>query len=312
MCRYSRRKFLAQSAVGTLALASHGLLTNTAFAADPAQKMAIAKWNGAKDLNAAQIKEAAIKLTEKAIEAIGGLKQFIGNGSVVWIKPNIGWDRKPEAAANTNPDVVGAIVRLCFDAGAKTVKVGDYPCNTPAKTYASSGIEAAAKQYGADVVFLKKDRFKETDIKGERVKNIPIYPEIIECDLVINVPVIKHHGISQLTMCMKNYMGVIEKRNTFHQDIPTCLSDITRYMKPRISILDAVRVLKDHGPVGGNLADVETKLMLAAGTDVVALDAWGAEVMGKKPTEIKSVKKAAEVGLGTMDYKSFAKEIAVA
>jgi uncharacterized protein (DUF362 family) len=312
MSCYTRRDFLTHSAAGALALASQGLLTNAAFAAESAQKMAIAKWSGATDLNAQQISEAAVKLTEKAIEGIGGLKQFIGRGSVVWIKPNIGWDRTPEKAANTNPDVVATLIRLCFDAGAKTVKVGDNSCNIAAKSYASSGIEEAAKKLGAEVVFLDKTRFKETEIKGERVKKIPIYPAIMECDLVINVPVVKHHGLSKLTMCMKNYMGIIEKRNTFHQDIPTCLADITRFMKPRISVLDAVRVLKANGPVGGNLADVDTKLMLAAGTDVVALDAWGAEIMGKNPTEIKSVKKGADVGLGSMDYKSIAKEFTVA
>jgi uncharacterized protein (DUF362 family) len=310
MSQYSRRDFLTHSAAGALALASHGLLTNTAFAAEPAQ-MAIAKWSGAKDLNAEQLKQAAIKLTEKAIEGIGGLKQFVGRGSVVWIKPNIGWDRTPDTAANTNPDVVATLIRLCFDAGAKTVKVGDNPCNIPAKTYASSGIAEAAKQLGAEVVFLDKSRFKDVDIKGERIKRIPIYPEILDCDLVINVPVIKHHKMSNLTMCMKNYMGVIEKRSTFHQDMPTCLADITRFMKPRISVLDAVRVLKANGPVGGNLSDVELKLALAAGTDVIALDAWGAEIMGKKPTDIPSVKKGAETGLGNIDYKSIAKEIAV-
>jgi uncharacterized protein (DUF362 family) len=310
MSQYSRRDFLTHSAAGALALASHGLLTNSAIAAEPAQ-MAIAKWSGAKDLNPEQLKQAAIKLTEKAIEGIGGLKQFVGRGSVVWIKPNIGWDRTPETAANTNPDVVATLIRLCLDAGAKTVKVGDNSCNIPAKCYASSGIAAAAKQLGAEVVFLDKSRFKDTDIKGERIKSIPIYPAILDCDLVINVPVIKHHKMSNLTMCMKNYMGVIEKRPTFHQDMPTCLADITRFMKPRISVLDAVRVLKANGPVGGNLSDVDLKLVLAAGTDIVALDAWGAEIMGKKPADIPSVKKGAEAGLGNIDYKSIAKEIAV-
>ncbi len=273
--------------------------------------MAIARWSGAKELNPAELKEAAVKLTEKAIAGIGGMKQFVSKGAVVWIKPNIGWDRTPELAANTNPDVVATLIRLCFDAGAKTVKVGDNPCNIAAKAYAASGIEAVAKQLGAEVVFLDKSRFKETEIKGERIKSIPIYPEILDCDLVINVPIIKHHKMSELTMCMKNYMGVIEKRPTFHQDMPTCLADITRFMKPRISVLDGLRVLKDHGPMGGNLSDVELKLTLAAGTDVVALDAWGAEVMGKKPTDIPAVKKGAEAGLGRIDYKSIAKEIAV-
>lgn len=310
MSQCSRRDFLTHSAAGALALASHGLLTKTAFAAEPA-KMAIALWSGAKDLDPEQLKNAAVKLTEKAIEGVGGLKQFVGRGSVVWIKPNIGWDRTPETAANTNPDVVATLIRLCFDAGAKTVKVGDNSCDIAAKCYASSGIAEAAKKLGAEMIFLDKSRFKETDIKGERIKSIPIYPEILDCDLVINVPVIKHHMLSELTMCMKNYMGVVEKRPTFHQDMPTCLADITRFMKPRISVLDGIRVLKTHGPKGGNLTDVELKLTLAASADVVALDAWGADVMGKKPADIATVKKGAEAGLGTIDYKSIAKEIAV-
>ena len=310
MIHYSRRDFLTYSAAGALALASHGILTSAAFAEEPAE-MAIAKWNGPTDLNPEQLKQTAVKLTENAIQAIGGLKRFVGNGSVVWIKPNIGWDRKPETAANTNPDVVATLVRLCLDAGAKTVKVGDNSCNIAAKAYQSSGIADAVKPYGAEMVFMDKSRFKVTDIKGDRIKSIPIYPEIMECDLVINVPVIKHHEMSKLTMCMKNYMGVIEKRPTFHQDMPTCLSDITRFMKPRISVLDAVRVLKAHGPQGGKLEDVELKLALAAGTDVVALDAWGADIMGRTPADIPSVKKGAEVGLGKIDYKSIAKEIAV-
>jgi uncharacterized protein (DUF362 family) len=312
MNQYSRRDFLTHSAVGALALASHGMLSNAVFAAEPAE-MAIAKWNGAKDLNPEQLKEAAVKLTEKAIEGIGGLKRFVSKGSVIWIKPNIGWDRTPELAANTNPDVVATLIRLCFDAGAKTVKVGDNPCSIPAKAYAASGIEAAAKQAGAEVVFLDLDRFKDTQIKGEKLKNIPVFPPILECDLVINVPIIKHHKNSDLTMCMKNYMGVVDKklRSKFHQDFATYLTDITRFMKPQISLLEGIRVLKDHGPQGGNLADVEMKLTLAAGTDVVALDAWGAELMGRSPTSLGFIKKGAETGLGRIDYKSIAKEIAV-
>jgi uncharacterized protein (DUF362 family) len=310
MSQYSRRDFLTYSTAGALAMASQGVFASAAFAVEPAE-MAIAKWSGPTDLNPQQIKETAVKLTENAIQAIGGLKRFIGSGSTVWIKPNMGWDRKPETAANTNPDVVATLVRLCLDAGAKTVKVGDNSCNIAAKAYASSGIAAAVKALGAEVVFMEKSRFKNIDIKGDRIKSHPVFPDILDCDLVINVPVIKHHEMSQLTMCMKNYMGVIEKRPTFHQDMPTCLADITRFMKPRISVLDAVRVLKAHGPQGGKLEDVELKLALAAGTDVVALDAWGAEIMGKKADSIPSVKKGAEVGLGKIDYKSFAKEIAV-
>lgn len=308
----TRRQFLAYSAAAGACALGAGRLPAFEPAADEKAAMAIARWSGAKDLSAGDLKQAAVKLTEKAIEALGGLGRFVKKGDVVWVKPNIGWDRTPELAANTNPDVVATVVRLAFEAGAKKVKVGDNPCDIAAKTYVASGIAEIVKPLGAEVLFLDRDRFKDVAIKGERVKTLPMYPDILECDVVINVPVAKRHGLAGATLCMKNYMGVMEARRNFHQAIPECIADLTRFMRPRISILDAVRVLTAHGPKGGNPADVAMKLQVAAGTDIVALDAWGAELLGRKPEEIKSIPFAEKAGLGKMDYKALApKEIAV-
>lgn len=303
MSRCSRRDFMAHSAAaaGLLALQSQPLFADAAKPAD----MTIARWTGDKPGDA-QVKDIAAKLTRQAVEGLGGLKRFMGKGDVVWIKPNIGWDRTPEQAANTNPDVVTTLIQMCFDAGAKKVKVGDNTCHKAVKTYETSGIAAAARAAGAEVLFLDENRFKEAKIGGERVKTLPIYPEVFDCDLVINVPVVKHHVLASLTMCMKNYMGVIENRKSFHQDLPTCICDLTRYAKPRICVLDAVRILTAHGPSGGKLEDVQLKTTVAAGVDIVALDAWGAEVMGKKASDIGTIVKAEQVGLGKADYRKLA------
>lgn len=303
MTGLSRREFVAWAAGATVAGTMGAGAVRSAEAAGPAE-MSIARWAGAKDLKPEEIRQAAVKLTEKALEAVGGVRRFVKPGSVVWVKPNIAWDRKPELAANTNPDVVATIVRLCLAAGAKKVKVGDNPCHAAQKAYASSGIADAAKEAGAEVVFLDKSRFRDMDIKGEKVKTLPVYPEIIETDLVINVPVVKHHVLAKATICMKNYMGVIEKRNTLHQDLGTCIADLTRFMKPRLCIMDAVRILTARGPTGGNPADVKLTMTVAAGTDIVALDALGAELMGHKPADIPSIVKGEQYGLGRMDYKA--------
>lgn len=306
MMKQSRREFLVQSAAGMLAAGTAGVGFAEAQQASKPPAMSIARWTGAKPVSAEQFQKIAVSLTEKAIEAIGGLKRFVSKGDVVWVKPNIGWDRTPELAANTNPDVVATLIRLCFEAGAKKVKVGDNPCDKPPSTYAASGIADAAKALGAEVHFLDKTRFKETDIGGQRVKSIPVWPDILDCDLVINVPVVKHHRLAIGTLCMKNYMGVIEKRNVFHQAIPECLVDITRFMKPRICVLDAMRVLMNHGPKGGDPADVRVKATIAAGVDIVALDALGAELLERKPTDIPSIVLGQQAGLGTMDYRALA------
>lgn len=315
MNKYSRREFVVRSAsaAGMLALGSNPLLAQVA-GGEKAADMTIARWNGPKDLNPQQFQEAAAKLTEKAIEGLGGMKRFVSNGSVVWIKPNIAWEYKPEYAANTNPDVVATLVWLCLDAGAKKVKVGDNPCQIAAKTYDLSGIAAAVKPLGTEVLYPDTSRFRSMDINGEKLKSAPIWPEIIECDLVINVPLPKHHRMSTVTACMKNYMGLVDnKRQTFHQDFAGYLTDITRFMKPRLCVLDAMRVLMDHGPRGGNLSDVQVKTTVAAGVDIVALDALGAELVGKRATDIGYIVKGEKAGLGKMDYRALSlRELQVA
>jgi len=305
MSEFSRREFMVGSAAGMLALGAGPLAAPGLFAQDakPAD-MAIARWKGSQEPDGSELKRLAIQLTEKSIAAIGGLGRFVNKGDVVWVKPNIGWDRKPETAANTNPDVVATIVRLCFEAGAKTVKVGDNPVDQAAKTYPSSGIPDAVRELGAEVLLLDRNRARAKAIQGEALKSIPMFPEILACDLVINVPVAKHHRLTDVTLCMKNYLGVIEKRQVIHQNFGPTIADLTRFMKPRICILDAVRILPKNGPRGGNLADVKFAGTVAAGVDIVALDALGAELLGRKPADVKTIVAGENAGLGKMDYRS--------
>jgi uncharacterized protein (DUF362 family) len=296
-----------------LAAAPFGVVGVQAQTTTPVD-MCIARWKGAPGSYPDEMKTLAAKLTEQAVATLGGMGRFVKRGDMVWVKPNIAWDRTPEFAANTNPDVVATLVRLCLEAGAKKVRVGDKACNEAKKSYPASGIESAVQAVGGEIVYLDDSRFKEVALKGKRLDKWPLYPDIIECDLVINVPIVKHHSISTMTACMKNYMGVIGgERGLWHQEMATCLCDITAYMKPRLSVIDAIRILKTNGPTGGNLNDVKRMDTLAAGVDVVALDAFGAEMLGHKPETIKMVKAAHEAGLGQIDYRKLAlREIEVA
>lgn len=320
MCKYSRRDFVVHSAAaGLLMLQADRMVAAETAPAGKAVDMTIARWKGAEKAAVTDegISKVAAQLAKEAIEGLGGMKRFVKRGDVVWVKPNIGWDRKPEQAANTNPEVVAAIVKMCFDAGAKVVKIGDNTVNPAIRCYATSGIAAAVKPLGAEVVYLDKGRFKEVDIKGERIKSMLLYPDIIDCDLVINIPIVKHHVLANATIAMKNYMGVMDNRAPFHQDFATCLSDLTRFMKPQLTVLDAVRVLTAHGPTGGKLEDVAVRGTVAAGVDIVALDALGLELLGNPPATTKKaasiLKYAQQVGLGKIDYRKLSlKEIAVA
>lgn len=256
---------------------------------------------GASVLSVAKGEDAAA-VTRAALAALGGMEKFVSRGDVVVVKPNIGWDRKPEQAANTDPTVVATLVTLAFAAGAKKVKVFDNTCNTDRRCYQRSGIEEAAKGAGADVFFTEERKFKKVDLEGEKLREWPVYRDALEADKIINVPVAKHHTLARLTLSMKNFMGLIGgRRNLLHQSLDVNIVDLTVFFKPTLTVLDAVRILTDNGPQGGNLNDVETHNTVAASTDPVAIDAFGATLFGMTGEQLGNVRLGYERGLGEMD-----------
>jgi uncharacterized protein (DUF362 family) len=244
------------------------------------------------------------KIVKAALDAMGGIKKFITRGDVVVIKPNIGWDRTPEQAGCTNPDVVGAVVKLCFEAGAKKVKVFDRPVNDPRRCYVQSGIAPAASALGAETDFMDERKFKDMAINGEALKSWPLYVDIFEADKVINIPIAKHHGLAKLTMSMKNWMGVMGgSRRQIHQKLDESLADLSMKIKPTLTILDAVRILTANGPQGGSLADVKKLDTVIVGKDPVAVDSYGATLFGLKGSDLGYVRLGHERGLGRMDLE---------
>ncbi len=242
------------------------------------------------------------KIVRAAIDALGGIKTFVSRGDIVIIKPNIAWDRTPEQAGNTNPDVVAAMVRLCFEAGAKKVRVFDRPVNDPRRCYVQSGIAQAAGALGADVEYVDDRKFRDVDIRGTALKSWPLYTEVFEADKLINVPIAKHHGSAKLTMSLKNWMGVMGgRRRQIHQKLDESLVDLSTKIRPTLTILDAVRILTANGPQGGSLADVKKLDTVIAGVDQVAIDSYGATLFGMKGSDLGYVRIGHERGLGQMD-----------
>lgn len=241
-------------------------------------------------------------ITRAAVESLGGMRKFISRGDIVVVKPNIGWDRTPEYAANTNPEVVAALVQMCQEAGAKKVKVFDRPCVDPRRSYKQSGIADAASAAGAEVVYIEDRKFREVALSGHALKSWPMYTEAMEVDKIINVPIAKTHGLAVLTLGMKNWMGVMGgSRGRIHQRMSESLVDVSTLMKPALVVIDAVRILTASGPQGGNLADVKRLDTVVAGTDQVAVDAFGATLFGMKGADIGYVVAGDKAGLGTMD-----------
>lgn len=244
---------------------------------------------------------SAETLVRRAIDALGGIRKFVSRQDIVVIKPNIGWDRMPIHAANTNPDVVGAVIQLCFEAGAKKVVVADGSCNDPQRCFQRSGIWRKAYGLGAEVILPAAHRFRTTRLKGELLDEWPIFTTLVDADKVINVPVAKHHNLAKYTAAMKNWYGVLGgRRNRLHQSIDTSIADLATFMRPTLVVVDAMRVLMRNGPQGGNIDDTKVMNTVFATVDQVAADAYGATLIGQHRDNLPYLKMGHERKLGTM------------
>lgn len=245
------------------------------------------------------------RMVQRALDGLGGIRRFISRGDVVVIKPNIAWDRTPEQAANTNPDVVAEIVRLCGEAGARRVVVADVSCNDPRRCFERSGIARAARSEGAEVVLPESRNFTEVDLQGEVLGAWPVLNPFLSADKMINIPIAKHHSLTGVTLSMKNWYGILGgARNRLHQRIHESLVDLADFMRPTLTLIDAYRVLIRNGPTGGSLSDVVEKKTLLAGTDPVALDAYAAKAYWDLDYRtLRYLKMAQDRGLGTMSFE---------
>jgi len=246
-------------------------------------------------------------ITEAALKAVGGIERFVKSGQSVIIKPNICVDyHTAEYAATTNPEVVAALVKLCLGAGAKRVRVMDMPFGgTPEAAYAITGIAEAVKGAGGEMEIMSPVKFIKTAIpEGKDLKAWDIYRDALEADVLIDVPIAKHHSLSRLTLGGKNLLGLVSSANQIHQNLGQRIADLISVIRPTLTVVDAYRILVAHGPTGGSLNDVKAANTVIASHDIVAADAYGATLFNLKGKDVAFVKAAADMGLGTLDLAS--------
>jgi len=246
------------------------------------------------DLVAVMGGEPAVMLA-RALKELGGIGHFVKKGQKVVIKPNIGWDRTPELGANTNPELVGALVKMCKGAGASQVIVFDHTCHDWKKSYTNSGIERAVLAAGGKMVPANDESYyAEVDFpRGVNLKKAKVHKALLECDVWFNVPVLKHHGGAKNTISMKNLMGIVWDRSFFHShDLHQCIADAaTFHKKPALNIVDAYRIMKTNGPQGKSASDVVKLKSLLVSPDYVAVDAASMKLFSQVvPTDMKDVR----------------------
>jgi len=252
--------------------------------------------------------EDRAKTVNKAIDLLGGIERFVTKGDVVAIKPNVAFASPPMLGATTNPDVLAAVIRLCYErGGAKKVIVLDNPINDPASCFTISGIGKAANAAGAEVVMPKDNLFSHTTLEGgSLIKNWPVFYEpLAGANKLIGIAPVKDHHRSAASMTMKNWYGFLGgRRNIFHQDINTIIAELAMMVKPTFVILDGTVTMMTNGPTGGSVSDLKKTNTMIASYDMVAADAFGCSLLGLKPANLPYLSLAEKADVGTADYES--------
>lgn len=296
----SRRDFLKTGlALGAVISTPglNGLLAETKATSTPAPV-------GPKPVLVAVREGERVPMLERALAELGGIGAFVRPGQTVLIKPNIGWDVPPERGGNTHPEIVARLVTLCREAGAKSVSIFDNTCDQWQRCYANSGIAPAAEAAGAQLINGKDESlYREIEIpQGVKLRRAKVHQLVLDSDVFINVPVLKHHSGALMTAAMKNLMGVVWDRRYYHtNDMPQCIADFVTVVKPALNIIDAYHPMVRNGPRGRSADDVVLMRTLLASTDIVAIDAAAARLLGHAPTDVRHVQVAGQMGLGTID-----------
>jgi len=307
MKKLSRRSFLKVSSLTAAGLLVAGSGCSSSAVSPTHQRLPPAGPTGDQDYLSVAHGSDPAAITRAALAALGGIERFVKPGQQVIIKPNICVDyHPPEFAVTTNPIVVGTLVTLCLGAGAKSVRVMDTPLGGTAQSaYAISGIEDAVKAAGGEMEIMSSFKFVKTPIpQGKDITTWGIYQDALDVDVLIDVPIAKQHSLARLTLGEKNLLGLVTDPNLIHQNLGQRVADLVSVIRPSLTVVDAVRILVDHGPTGGSLNDVKQTNTVIASHDIVSADAYAATLFGLTGAEIPFIQAAANMGLGTIDLKS--------
>jgi len=245
-------------------------------------------------------------IVRRALEAFGGMQTFVPKNASVIVKPNICVAYHTyEYAATTNPWVVGALVKCCLEAGARSVQVMDFPFGgTAEEAYTRSGIADQVQAAGGEMVSMSKFKYVNADIpQGVDLKKTKIFGDVMNADVLIDVPIAKHHGQARLTLGMKNLMGLVQNRSSIHANLGQRIADLASLFRPTLTVVDAVRILMANGPTGGDLGDVKQLDTVIVSPDIVAADSYATTLFGLRPEDIDYIPAAAAMGLGRSDLQ---------
>ncbi len=261
------------------------------------------------DVDIAVARGNTAQAVKMVVESLGGMSRFVKSGQVVILKPNMSFPNPPEWGSTTHPDVVKTTAQLCLDAGAKRVVVLDHPLRRPEVVMRRAGIaQACENMTNVYVLALSEQKFyQKVDVpEGKELHDVEIAKDVLQADVLINLPVAKSHMDTGVSFGMKNLMGLIWDREYFHQyiDLNQAIADLNTVIKADLIIMDATRPMTTAGPGGpGKVVTLDT---IIAGTDPVAVDSYTVPIAKWynhqfSGQNVKYIQVAAAMGLGQID-----------
>ncbi len=245
------------------------------------------------------------RMLEAGVAKLGGWGAFVKDGARVTLKANVAWNSTPAQGGNTHPDLVRACVLAVIAKGASKVSIPENTCHPETATFKASGVEKAVQGTPARLYRPAKEDYRPLDIpKGQTIKTANVPKDVLDCDCLINMPVAKSHSATTLTLGLKNWMGAVtndDRRGWHRLGLHQCIADFSTAIRPKLTVIDATRIMLTKGPQGPGELDHPDELILS--TDPVAADAYAATLFKKEPFEIGYIKIAHEMGLGCGDLK---------
>jgi len=250
------------------------------------------------------------KMVEAGIEKMGGWSRFFKSGGSVAIKPNLAWKSTPELGGNTHPEILRAFILAAESCKAGKITIPENTCQPEKETFAASGANDAVKGTKARLYRPRPSDYKAVEVpKGKTCKTAKVARDLVDADCLVNMPVAKHHGGATLSLSMKNWMGAVDNttRRTWHRmGLHQCIADFSTFLKPTLVVIDATRIMLDHGPQGPGKLKHPNEIIFS--TDPVAADAYAATLFGHKPADVPHISIAAEMGVGCADLAKISVE----
>jgi len=254
-----------------------------------------------------RVKDSVLSAVAEAMELAGVLER-VKPGAEVCVKPNLGFDLFYPGAVTSPWVLEGVILGLKELAGSIFIVESDQVLVNIEKSFHRSGMDRLVKKYGVEFVNMSKGRFVDVPVQNPRhLKTIRV-PEILLDKVLVTVPVMKTHDKTEVSGAIKNQWGCLDVlRHNYHLVVNEVLSDIHKVLKPAFAVCDATIALEGDGPKTGRPREVNRVL---ASSDIVALDAVMARIMGFDPEKIVHLQMLAEDGIGRLrDYELVGEDI---